>query len=439
MRVYLTVPVGEQVERLEARQLNETPAKWRGTGDRDRDRILYSSAFQRLGGVTQVTAPEPGHAFHTRLTHSLKVAQVARACARMLKKQDLTGTAAQVVASLDPEAVEASALAHDLGHPPFGHIAEERLEANAVDAGGFEGNAQSFRILTRLAVQARNPRGLNLTRHTLNGVLKYPWARAEAGGKKWGLYDDDITAFEWVREDSATNEPSLGARLMDWADDLTYAVHDVDDFYRAGLIPLDRLAAGEAEVERFRSRLIETRQADSESDADTLVEALSDALSLFKINEAYSGTEDQRIALRGFGSRLIGRYVDAVEVRDPGTPGRAVLMIDEKLVQQVRALKAATWLYVVRRPSLAVIQHGQRLMIDRLFEWYYQATAPGGDARLLPPAYQERLSPGASSADRMRLVADLIASLSEQAAVELHRRLGGTGSGSAMDAAARIH
>jgi dGTPase len=213
----------------------------------------------------------------------------------------------------------------------------------------------------------------------------------------------------------------------------------VDDFYRAGLIPLDRLAAGEAEVERFRSRLIETRQADSESDADTLVEALSDALSLFKINEANSGTEDQRIALRGFGSRLIGRYVDAVEVRDPGTPGRAVLMIDEKLVQQVRALKAATWLYVVRRPSLAVIQHGQRLMIDRLFEWYYQATAPGGDARLLPPAYQERLSPGASSADRMRLVADLIASLSEQAAVELHRRLGGTGSGSAMDAAARIH
>ncbi len=439
MRVYLTVPVGEQVERLVDRQLGETPARWRGAGERDRDRVLYSSAFQRLGGVTQVTAPEPGHAFHTRLTHSLKVAQVARACARMLKQQNLTGTAAQVVACLDPEAVEASALAHDLGHPPFGHIAEERLDANAVDAGGFEGNAQSFRILTRLAVQARNPRGLNLTRQTLNGVLKYPWVRASAHGTKWGIYDDDLVAFGWVREDSASVEPSLGARLMDWADDLTYAVHDVDDFYRAGLIPLDRLASGGAELERFHARLLETRQANSKADADVLVNALRDALSLFKISEAYSGAEDQRIALRGFGSRLIGRYVEAVEVRDPGIPGKAALVIEDKLAQQVRALKAATWLYVVRRPSLAVMQHGQRLMIDRLFEWYYDATALGGDTRLLPPTYQERLSPDATSADRMRLVADLIASLSEQAAIELHRRLGGTGPGSAMDATARVH
>jgi dGTPase len=356
----------------------------------------------------------------------------------MLAKQSLTGTAAQVVDALDPEAVEASALAHDLGHPPFGHIAEDRLAVNAADAGGFEGNAQSFRILTRLAAQAPNPRGLNLTRRTLNGVLKYPWPQSAERHKKWGVYDDDIVAFEWVREDSTANEPSLGARLMDWADDLTYAVHDVDDFYRAGLIPLDRLASGGIEVERFRSRLIETSQASNESDAHALVEALGDVLSLFQITEAYSGTEDQRIALRMFGSRLIGRYVDAVEVRDPSVPGKAVLAIDPKLVRQVRALKAATWLYVVRRPSLALIQHGQRRIIDGLFEWYYDATAPGGDARLLPPAYQARLSPDASSADRMRLVVDLIASLSEQAAVELHRRLSGTGGGSAMDATARV-
>jgi dGTPase len=439
MRVYLTVPVGEQLERLDDRQIAETVAKWRGTGERDRDRILYSSAFQRLGGVTQVTAPEPGNALHTRLTHSLKVAQVARACARMLQRQALTGTAAQIVATLDPEAVEASALAHDLGHPPFGHIAEQRLEANAAEAGGFEGNAQSFRILTRLAVQARNRPGLNLTRQTLNGALKYPWPRTPAHTQKWGVYDDDLSAFEWVREDSTVDEPSLGARIMDWADDLTYAVHDADDFYRAGLIPLDRLASGGAELDRFRSRLLETGQATGESDADAMVVALGDALSLFKISEAYSGTADQRIALRGFGSRLIGRYVDAVEVRDPGIPGKAVLEIDSKLSRQVRALKAATWLYVVRRPSLAVIQHGQQLIIDRLFGWYFDATAPGGDIRLLPAAYQERLSPGADTSERLRLVADLIASLSEHAAIELHRRLGGTGSGSAMDAAARVH
>jgi dGTPase len=437
MRVYLTVPVGEQVGRLDSRRVPEAPAKWRGTGERDRDRILYSSAFQRLGGVTQVTAPEPGHSFHTRLTHSLKVAQVAHACAHMLAQKELTGAAAQVVDALDPEAVETSALAHDLGHPPFGHVAEERLSANAAEAGGFEGNAQSFRILTRLAVQAPNLPGLNLTRRTLNGALKYPWPRS--GATKWGVYADDMPAFDWVREDSALGEPSLAARLMDWADDLTYAVHDVDDFYRAGLIPLDRLKAGGPELERFHSRVIETGQAENGADADALVESLGDVLSLFQINEPYSGARDQRIALRSFGSRLIGRYVDAVEVRDPNIPGKAVLAIDSKLVRQVRALKAATWIYVVRRPSLAVIQHGQRRIIDDLFEWYYEATGPDGDVRLFPPAYQGRLPPGSPAKDRMRLVVDLIASLSEQAAIELHRRMSGTGTGSAMDAAARIH
>jgi dGTPase len=437
MRAELTVPVGEQAERLEDRQIGETPAKWRTSGERDRDRVLYSSAFQRLGGVTQVTPPEPGHAFHTRLTHSLKVAQVAHACAHMLAQKDLTGTAAQVVDTLDPDAVEASALAHDLGHPPFGHVAEERLAANASEAGGFEGNAQSFRILTRLAVQSPNLPGLNLTRRTLNSVLKYPWPAL--GRKKWGVYANDMVAFNWVREDTTLDEPSLGARLMDWADDLTYAVHDVDDFYRAGLIPLDRLRTGGPEVDRFHSRLTETGQAANGADADRLVEALTDVLSLFQINEPYSGTRDQRMALRSFGSRLIGRYVDAVEVRDPSVPGKAVLEIDAKLVEQVRALKAATWVYVVRRPSLAVIQHGQRRIIDELFGWYYEATGPDGDGRILPPAYQDRLLPGAAPADRMRLVVDLVASLSEQAAIEIHRRMSGTTTGSAMDAAARVH
>jgi dGTPase len=167
-----------------------------------------------------VTASEPGHIFHTRLTHTLKVAQVARALACRFKEQDkrgsLQGTASQLVATMDPDAAQAAAMAHDLGHPPFGHIAEQRLAVKACDAGGFEGNAQSLRIVTRLAVQAEHPPGLNLTRQTLNGMLKYPWGSAAAGPHdgKWGVYSDDEEVFRWVREDSAVEEPSLVARLI---------------------------------------------------------------------------------------------------------------------------------------------------------------------------------------------------------------------------------
>jgi dGTPase len=155
---------------------------WRSPGQHDRDRILYSAAFQRLAYVTQVTAPESGHVFHNRLSHSLKVAQVGRRNAERLRALaqagDLARQAGEMAKSLDPDAVEASCLAHDLGHPPFGHIAEEVLNELAREHvgkdGGFEGNAQSFRLVTRLAQRASGG-GLNLTRQTLDGLLKYPW------------------------------------------------------------------------------------------------------------------------------------------------------------------------------------------------------------------------------------------------------------------------
>jgi len=444
MRVEITVPVGEHVPRLRRRQGDERSPQWRGEAERDRDRILYSSALHRLGGVTQVTASEPGHTFHTRLTHTIKVAQVAGALARRFARQqergELSGTAGQLVESTDPYAAEAAALGHDLGHPPFGHIAEEQLNKKAAGAGGFEGNAQSFRIVTRLALQAEHPPGLNLTRETLNGVLKYPWSavRKDADGK-WGVYEDDTDAFDWVREDSPDGERSFVAHLIDWADDLTYGVHDVDDFYRAGLVPLDRLASGGPELEKFHAGLLETKRAKNSAEADQMIEALTDVLELFRLRAAYSASQADRVALRNFGSRLIGRYVDAVSVHDGGIPNKAVFEIDPDAERQVRALKALTWVYVVRRPSLAVLQKGQRTIVDSLHDWYFAATEHGGDRHLLPPAYQSRLTSGASERERCRLVTDLIASLSETAAVELYRRMAGVTSGSVIDAAARVH
>jgi dGTPase len=196
------------VATLDERRHPELPPTIRTESQRDRDRILYSSAFLRLGYVTQVAAPEVGHTFHSRLIHSLKVAQVARVLAQQFKLQrqrgELDPVSAILVDALDENATEAAALAHDLGHPPFGHLAEKVLQDRSNQGHAtFEGNPQSFRIVTRLAVRSVDIPGLNLTRRTLNGILKYPWLHAEEPRKhaeKWGAYDGDKEYFFWARE-----------------------------------------------------------------------------------------------------------------------------------------------------------------------------------------------------------------------------------------------
>jgi dGTPase len=231
---------------------------------RDRDRILYTTSFRRLARVTQVVSADEGHVFHNRLTHSLQVAQVGRRIA-----EKLVGDCQRLYDSskleIDPDVVEAAGLAHDIGHPPFGHIAEKELDAIARSKGlndGFEGNAQSFRIVTRLAMGSTD-NGLNLTRATLNAILKYPWRYGRNSKKrdKWGAYEADAEVFEWARElGPGSLIQSHEARLMDWSDDVTYSVHDVDDFYRAGVIPLDRLVVDNEERERFYKEVFNRRK-----------------------------------------------------------------------------------------------------------------------------------------------------------------------------------
>jgi dGTPase len=248
---------------------------------RDRDRVLYSAEFTRLAGVTQVSDKEPGVVLHNRLTHSLKVAQVARRIAERLK-EDRESARNPVVNVMSPDAVETGALAHDLGHPPFGHVAEQVLDKAAESFGGFNGNAQSFRIVVRLSVGRRDrtklsdsavsldPRqGLNLTRGSLNAILKYPWSRDDYDAyrrKKFGIYANEADVFAWVRRSTAKaasvapqeSRRSLEAAIMDWSDDVTYAVHDFQDFVTAGAIQIDRLADRSSdEYVRFDSYLAE--------------------------------------------------------------------------------------------------------------------------------------------------------------------------------------
>lgn len=430
---------------------------------RDRDRVLYSSAFQRLAYVTQVTAPEAGHTFHNRLSHSLKVAQVGRRNAERLRAQadrgEITGAAARLVEAVDPDAVEASCLAHDIGHPPFGHIAESVLNQVAGQhvADGFEGNAQSFRIVTRLAV--RTPRaGLDLTRQTLDALLKYPWRHRPSDplhehkrGHNWGYYAQDAAAFEFARaawpEETEEELPErcLEAELMDWADDVTYAVHDIDDFFRAGLVPLDRLARpDDAERKRLVSLLRDARAADSAPWAytiDELVAAAERALRHGPI-APYEHTTSARVELRRFASRLITDYLDAFTLQDDPATGRPLLRIDDEARLQVAALKLLVRVYVIRHPGLAVIQHGQQRLVTDLFDCYFRASnaSPGkGDRRLFPPTARERLDkePGDAAA-RVRVVVDLIAGLTETTALQLHRRLCGGESAAALDHTALI-
>jgi dGTPase len=437
-------------------------ADFRTPQQRDRDRILYSAAFQRLAYVTQVTAPESGLTFHNRLSHSLKVAQVGRRNAERLralaKAKVITGAAATLVRSVDPDAVEAACLAHDLGHPPFGHIAEEVLQERAAHAqihDRFEGNAQSFRIVTRLA-QRPSASGLNLTRQTLDGLLKYPWKHWNVDPlnkrhRKWGYYDEDEEVFAWVRRHQppevrdALPPQSIEAAIMEWADDLTYAVHDVEDFYRAGLVPLERLGEEDGEEMGHFEKLL--RRYDQEepgvlgAPVDQILAASRQLFPSPKMPTGpYRNTREDRRRVHRMTSDLITDYLSAFRVTDDPKTGEVVLKIDETVRKRVAALKALVRVYVVRRPGLAVVQHGQKRVIGDLFDFYLDASAEeGGDRRLFPPGPRALLDAGPDTLERrVRIVIDLIAGLTEDSAIQLHQRLVGGAAAPTLDATAQM-
>jgi dGTPase len=376
----------------------------------------------------------------------MKVGQVARGLAQRLEemrsKGELGPNASRLVDCLDGDATEAAALAHDLGHPPFGHLAEKVLEALSKDAS-FEGNAQSFRIVTRLALRSEirdsegSPRGgLNLTRRTLNGLLKYPWVRAEqppGRWKKWGAYTDgDKDAFDWARKGYGEGPKTLEACLMDWADDVTYAVHDMDDFYRARLIPLERLSTSDSsELRGFKEYLQEWAEEEDE-DADRIAHAadvlFTDGI-LSYVTLPFSGLTDERVQLRKLGSKLIGLYIAAPQLRD--VDEQVEFEIAEEIVDQVNVLKRLTWYYVINRPSLSVIQRGQKEIIERLFAMYKEGVEEG-ELHLMPPLFAQRIQAVSGDASRERVIIDLIAGMTETAATEIHRQRFGVTGGSLL-------
>ncbi|MGF0173224.1 deoxyguanosinetriphosphate triphosphohydrolase family protein [Streptomyces sp. Marseille-Q5077] len=443
-----------------AYQKGSPASAWgRSAYELDRDRVLYSSSFRRLAGVTQTSAVNERRLLHNRLTHSLKVAQIGRRICQYLYRQNETRATR---AGLEPDVVEAAGLAHDLGHPPFGHIAEQEIDDLTEEVGGFEGNAQTLRIVTKLAVRRQPPqnRGLDLTRETLNAILKYPRPREamvkeppedrpswtdRSRGHKWGAYETEAEDLEFARRHTVGGEVrSPNAMVMDWADDVGFATHDLDDYFRAGMIPLDRPEQDKSAILAHAGQRLE-RIGYTGVEPPELARAYDDVFRE-KPPNPFSGSRRDRYAIHHFVSDLIGRCVQAVSVLDVPP----WIDIEPDIQYQVEILKELTWFYVIESPSLAALQQGQRRMIRELYGvllgWLEDAAAKPRRSSVRIPASLESIvkdlnedrSAGARSLTpeqkRMRAVSDYICTLTEDQAYDLFERITGMYRGSMFGA-----
>ncbi len=398
------------------RWLAEDPARKRADRDefaRDRGRVLHSASLRRLAAKTQVLTAGHDDFVRNRLTHSLEVAQIGREFGAGL------GCSADVV--------EVACLAHDLGHPPFGHNGEKALDAAAADIGGFEGNAQSLRLLTRLEAKRHHldgrSAGLNLTRASLDAVAKYPWRRGAGPGPttKFGAYDDDAEVFAWVRQGAPDGVRCLEAQVMDWSDDVAYSVHDVEDAIAAGLVDVRALGtrtdmAGAVAVAR-------ASYAPDLSDGE-LEAALDRLLASGLLPTRYDGTRHDLAALKDMTSQLIGRFVGEVELATRAAHGDgelsrfgAGLVIPDPVRAECALLKGTAAHFVMLADERVPVLAQQRQIISDLVV----AFLSNPDERLDPDLWVD-FATAATDAHRLRAVVDQVASLTDPRAVALHRR-----------------
>jgi dGTPase len=393
----------------------------------DRDRIASSPFFARLGGVTQVVSASGSGLLHNRLTHSLKVAQVARAIAERLTANADLVPVLDKLGGCDPDVVEAAALAHDLGHPPFGHLGErvlDRLARNRFQLpDGFEGNAQSFRIVTTTDTRGPSGAGLDLTAAVRAAMLKYPWTRLSfpephprglpvpprgaseprdeprTGSSKFSAYVTELDDLTQCREPFAGRvagwQQTVEASVMDTADDITYAIHDLEDFHRIGVLQhapvaaelgqwltgaLDLAALDDADLaaqsgrpgrslEQLRRRLhrrdswIVDDEAFIAAVARVRAELVDDLLAT-----PFDGSVGAEQAVGRFSARWTTRLVAGIGVvLDPPTRSGHVVLGSGQW-HEVQVLKFVHNRFVLRRPDLALHQRGQARLITSLVE-----------------------------------------------------------------------
>ena len=372
---------------------------------RDRARVLHSAALRRLAAKTQVVGVGVDDFPRTRLTHSLECAQIGRELGAAL--------------GCDPDVVDAACLAHDLGHPPFGHNGEDALDAAAAPCGGFEGNAQSLRVLTRLEAKVDGA-GLNLTRAVLDAATKYPWPR-RAGTRKFGVYADDLPVFEWLRSGAPEGRRCLETQVMDWADDVAYSVHDLEDGLYSGQIHLEAL---DSPAER-EALVALTRERYSDAEPAYLAEVLDTMRAGAWWPRGFDHSKRALVELKRTTSEVIGRFCaaahDATRRAAPPGPLRryaADLAVPPAVRAECALLKGITARYVMDRDSMQLEHERQRRLVAELVEAVL-AGAPG----VLEPALRPGWDNAADDAARLRVVVDQVASLTDTSATAWHGRL----------------
>ncbi|MGH8776128.1 MAG: deoxyguanosinetriphosphate triphosphohydrolase [Jiangellaceae bacterium] len=380
--------------------------------ERDRARVLHSASLRRLAAKTQVVAPGTDDFVRNRLTHSLEVAQVGRELGKAL--------------GCDPDVVDTACLAHDLGHPPFGHNGETALNDVAAGIGGFEGNAQTLRVLTRLEAKAAHPdgrpAGLNLTRASLDAATKYPWPRT-AGTAKFGVYPADVDVFAWLRLGAPDGQRCLEAQVMDFADDVAYSVHDVEDAIVAERLGTVAVLADPAE----RARVAEQTTAWYLPDASPaeVLDAFDRLRALPFWVDAYEGDRRTLAALKDMTSQLIGRFCVAAQQATHAAHGRGTLTryaadleVPRETRAQVAVLKGLAAVYVMTAEDRAPVYVSQRVIVHELVDALW-ARAPDD----LETSFRSDWAQAADDGGRLRVVVDQVASLTDVSAQALHHRL----------------
>ncbi len=371
---YATLP-----EDSRGRLFPEYESATRTCYQRDRDRILHSTAFRRLKHKTQVFVEHEGDYYRTRMTHSLEVAQIARSASRVL--------------ALEEDLAEAVALAHDLGHTPFGHTGEEALHAATESIGGFDHNAHALRLVAKLEHRYARFDGLNLTWETLEGLVKH-------NGPLTGRVPEPIARFDarWPLE--LTSWPGLEAQVAALSDDIAYLTHDIDDGLRAGLFSLDELLAapfagprakqiveryGELEPSRFIGELVSRLIGDLVADLLTETQA--------------------RLA--------VAKPASAVEVRGAG---RALASFSDGMAADAQALKDFLFVHMYRHERVIATRNRAKALIAELF------AALAGNPKLLPPDWTAACgAPG--DAATMGVVRDYIAGMTDGYAIQEYGRI----------------
>jgi dGTPase len=384
-------PYAEDAARSRGRFHDEPPSASRSAFRRDADRIIHSTAFRRLKHKTQVFVFHEGDHYRTRLSHTLEVTQIARALARSL--------------GLDEDLAEALALAHDLGHPPFGHAGERALDACLADFGGFDHNAQTLRVVT--AIERRYPAfdGLNLSWETLEGIVKHNGPLTDTEGNATGKYRESgvpkiIADYNAAHDLALWSHASAEAQVAAIADDIAYDAHDLDDGLRADLFSLADLA----EVPVIGGLLRDVR-------------------------EQYPGIDPARLT-HELVRRLIGRLIEDVmaeSVRRLGAAaptsadevraaGAAMVAFSAMMASTDRAIKAFLWTNMYRHPRVIAVMTDAEEVVRALFARFF--VQPND----MPGEWADGLE-AADPAARARRVADFIAGMTDGFALSEHARL----------------